>query len=46
MTKVPESFPLDNGALSCTGCHAPHQAKARWLLKVSEGELCKTCHLL
>ena len=46
MTKVPETFPLDNGALSCTGCHAPHQSAARKLFKVTEGEHCKMCHPL
>ena len=44
VTRVPETFPLDNGFLACSGCHVPHQSGARRLLKASEGELCTICH--
>ncbi|HYN74478.1 MAG TPA: cytochrome c3 family protein [Candidatus Methanoperedens sp.] len=44
MTKVPVSFPLDNGSLACAGCHTPHQSATRRLLKASEAGLCTICH--
>jgi predicted CXXCH cytochrome family protein len=29
---------------SCTECHDPHSAKARFMLKAEGGKLCATCH--
>ena len=44
LTKIPPDFPVENGELSCLGCHRPHQSTERRLFRVKQGEMCQTCH--
>lgn len=44
LTVVPSDFPVENGQLSCKGCHLPHQSAERRLFRMKQGEMCQTCH--
>lgn len=44
MTRVPGDFPLWGEELACPGCHAPHYAREKQLLRGDREALCKRCH--
>jgi predicted CXXCH cytochrome family protein len=45
-TQIPPDVPRDKENISCVACHLPHQSAERRLFRKSQGELCKTCHLM
>jgi predicted CXXCH cytochrome family protein len=45
LTRIPDEFPREGGALLCAGCHAPHHSPYGWLFRKRKDELCATCHL-
>jgi len=44
--QVPPDLPREKGEFSCLACHVPHQSAERRLFRKSQGELCKTCHMI
>ncbi|MDA8123465.1 MAG: cytochrome c3 family protein [Deltaproteobacteria bacterium] len=46
MTQIPPDVPRDKENISCIACHLPHQSDNRRLFRKSQGELCKSCHLM
>ena len=46
MTQVPPDIPKDKEDFACIACHLPHQSAERRLFRKSQGELCRTCHLI
>jgi predicted CXXCH cytochrome family protein len=45
-TQIPPDVPRDKENISCVACHLPHRSAERRLFRKSQGELCRTCHLI
>lgn len=46
VTRVPPDIPRNSDEFACQACHLPHQSAERRLFRKSQGDLCRTCHLI